>query len=200
MLRSLPPALAYDRPYGDRHLGTAPGHETPRRHPIDDLIDRIKHEVEALMDEDRAHPGACRTGCQRAEPRFRNRRIKYPLCTELRHEPSRRAENSRRTVRADAKNEYFGIKLERLPQGRVNRLRKVQTCAGHSQLPCPVLIWLIPECQNGPGRTSSWSPANSEASSVVNFCTIGEYSFDQLLATSFAKSAGLALLAVSIAA
>src|SRR5262245_25562634 len=134
VLRALAPALSDNRPDRDRHLRTPARHETPRRHPVDDLVHRIEHEVEALMDEHWPQPGA---SCPRGQCRksgFGNWCIEYALRAKTFDQARGRSEDSRLAVGADPIDENAGIKLHRLALGGIDRLSETQARAARTRL------------------------------------------------------------------
>src|SRR5262245_62310943 len=134
VLRTLAPALSDDRSYRHRHLRPPARHKAPRRHPVDDLVDRIEHEVEALMDEHRPQPGASRPRGQRRKSAFGNRGIEHALSAKTFDQARGRSEDSRLAVGADPIDENTRIKLHRLALGGIDRLSEIQARAARTRL------------------------------------------------------------------
>ena len=126
VLRPLAPALADDGPDRHRHFGPPAGHEAPRRHPVDDLVDRIEHEIEPLVDDHGAQPGiACACG-QRGESRLRRSVCRTRAGRRNVRLGPLSCRRSRLGVGADPVDEDVGIELHRLPQRGIDRLRETQ--------------------------------------------------------------------------
>src|SRR5262245_66666994 len=134
VLRTLAPALSDNRPDRHRHLRPPARHEGPGRHPVDDLVDRIEHEVEALMDEHRPQSGASRPRGQRRKSAFGDRRIEHTLMAKAFDQAGGRSEDSCLTVGTDPVDENAWVKLHSLPLGSIDRLSKVQARAALARL------------------------------------------------------------------
>src|SRR5262249_16161020 len=134
VLRTLAPAFSYNRPDRHRHLRPPARHEAPRRHPVNDLVDRIEHEVEALMDEHRPQPGASRPRGQRRKSAFGNWCIQRALRAKTFDQARCRSEDSRLAVGADPVDENTRIKLHRLALGGIDRLSEIQARAARTRL------------------------------------------------------------------
>src|SRR5258708_16243332 len=101
VLWTLAPALSDNRSDRDRHLRTPARHKTPRRHPVDDLVHRIEHEVEALMDEHWPQPGAACPRGQRGTSAFVNRCIETALSAKTFQQAPGRPEHTRLALAAE---------------------------------------------------------------------------------------------------
>src|SRR5215468_1269577 len=198
VLRTLPPALSDNRPDRDRHLRTPARHEAPRRHPVDDLIHRIEHEVETLMDEHWPQPGASRPRSQRRKSAFGNRCVEHALRAKTFDQARRCSEDTCLAVGADPVDENAGIKLHRLPLGNIDRLSETQARAARTRLLGNGAL-SRQHVQNGPGRASDCPPPKLGVTLWVKRVTTFAYSPDQLLEMTLRMSAKPARLAEAIA-